>query len=378
MPTTTYLEASMRGISEKQAVMLSLISPETRVPKEHPLRRIKGMADQELGKLSKVFGDMYSYTGRPSIPPERVLKSLILIALYSVRSERQFCEQLDYNLLFRWFLDMSMVEESFDPTVFTKNRERLMEHEVGRRFCDGVVRQAREAGLMSDDHFTVDGTLIEAWASLKSFRPKGEKSLDRPTDGDPGNPTVDFRGEKRSNETHQSTTDPESRLMRKAKGKEAKLSFGAHALMENRNGLLVDLQVTLATGTAEVEAAEAMLKRQARKGIKPKTLGGDKWYDNRGFVSMLRGRKIIPHVAQNSERRGGSAIDGRTTRHVGYSLSQRFRKKVEEIFGWVKVIGGFRKTRFKGGQRTQLSAWFVGAAYNLLRMAKLMPRLGGA
>jgi hypothetical protein len=302
----------------------------------------------------------------------------LLIALYSVRSERQFCEQMGYNLLFRWFLDMELNDECFDPTVFTKNRQRLMGHEVGRRFFDAVVGRARGAGLMSDDHFTVDGTLIEAWAGLKSFRPKGEKPGDRPTDGDPSNPTVDFRGEKRGNETHQSTTDPESRLMRKAKGKEAKLSFGAHALMENRNGLLVDLQVTLATGTAETEAAEAMLKRQVRKQIQPKTLGADKWYDKRGFVAMLRSRKITPHVAQNRERRGGSAIDGRTTRHVGYSLSQRFRKKVEEIFGWVKVVGGFRKTRFKGVHRTQLSAWFVGAAYNLLRMAKLMPQFGRA
>ncbi len=367
----------MRGFSDSQPMIIAYIDLEKRVPQGHPLRKIKPMADQELKRLSPLFNEMYSYTGRPSIPPERVLKSLLLIALYSVRSERQFCEQLDYNLLFRWFLDMEMNDASFDPTVFTKNRERLMEHEVGRGFFDAVVRQARGAGLMSDDHFTVDGTLIEAWASLKSFRPKGEKPSDRPTDGDPGNPTVDFHGEKRSNATHQSTTDPESRLMRKAKGKEAKLSFGAHALMENRNGLLVDLQVTRATGTAETEAAEAMLKRQARKRIQPKTLGGDKGYDQRGFVSLLRSRKITPHVAQNSERRGGSAIDGRTTRHSGYRLSQRFRKKVEEIFGWVKVVGGFRKTRFKGVQRTQLSAWFVGAAYNLLRMAKLMPRLAG-
>jgi transposase len=368
----------MRGYSDSQPMIIAYINLEKRVPPDHPLRKVKPLADQELKRLSPLFNEMYSHTGRPSIPPERILKSLLLIALYSVRSERQFCEQMDYNLLFRWFLDMELSDESFDPTVFTKNRERLMEHEVGRRFFDAVVRQARGAGLMSDDHFTVDGTLIEAWASLKSFRPKGEKPSDRPTDGDPSNPTVDFRKEKRSNETHQSSTDPESRLMRKAKGKEAKLSFGAHALMENRHGLLVDLQVTPATGTAETEAAEAMLKRQVRRGIKPKTLGGDKGYDKRGFVSMLRSRKITPHVAQNIERRGGSAIDGRTARHVGYSLSQRIRKKVEEIFGWVKVVGGFRRTRFKGVQRTQLSAWFVGAAYNLLRMAKLMPRLTGA
>jgi transposase len=368
----------MRGIAEKQVVMLSLISPESRVPKDHPLRRIKVLADQELKRLSSVFDEMYSHTGRPSIPPERILKSLLLIAFYSVRSERQFCEQLGYNLLFRWFLDMTMMEESFDPTVFTKNRERLMEHEVGRFFFDAVVRQARGAGLMSDDHFTVDGTLIEAWASLKSFRPKGEKASERPTDGDGGNPTVDFHGEKRSNQTHESTTDPESRLMRKGKGKEAKLCYGAHLLMENRNGLLVDFQITQATGTAEEEAAEAMLKRQARKRIRPKTLGGDKGYDRREFVRMLRRRKITPHVSQNMERRGGSAIDGRTVRHLGYQISQRIRKRVEEIGGWINTIGGFRKTRFKGKERTQLAGWFVGAAYNLLRMAKLMVREAAA
>lgn len=358
----------MRGISEKQSVMLSLISPESRVPKGHPLRMIKAMADQELRRLSARFDQMYSHTGRPSIPPEAILKSLLLIALYSVRSERQFCEQLDYNLLFRWFLDMNMVQESFDPTVFTKNRERLMEHEVGRLFFDAVVGQAREAGLMSDDHFTVDGTLIEAWASLKSFRPKGEDPSDRPTDGDPGNPSVDFHGEKRSNQTHESTTDPESRLMRKGRGKEAKLSYGAHLLMENRHGMLVDIQITEATGTAEPEGAESMLKRQARKGIKPKTLGADKGYDTGEFVKWLRKRKITPHVAQNGR---GSAIDGRTTRHLGYGISQRIRKRIEEIGGWIKTIGGFRKTRFKGVLRTQLAGWFVGAAYNLLRMAKL-------
>jgi transposase len=354
--------------------MLSLVSPEQRVPQDHPIRKIKVMADRELARLAGVFDQMYGTTGRPSIPPERVLKSLLLIALYSVRSERQFCEQLDYNLLFRWFLDMNVIEESFDHSVFSKNRERLMSHEVGRLFFDAVVRQARGQGLMSEDHFTVDGTLIEAWASLKSFRPKGEDSKDRPTDGDPGNPSVDFHGEKRKNETHASTTDPESRLMRKGAGKESKLSFGAHALMENRHGLLVDLQVTAATGTSEREAAEAMLKRQSRKRIKPKTLGGDKGYDTQDFVALLRRHKITPHVAANEERKGGSALDGRTTRHLGYQISQRVRKRVEEVFGWMKSVGGFRRTRFKGRDRTQLAAWFVGAAYNLLRMAKLIPQ----
>lgn len=369
----------MRGTHENQATMLSLVSPEQRVPQDHPLRRIKLMADQELKRLSPVFDKMYSSTGRPSIPPEQILKSMLLIALYSVRSERQFCEQLDYNLLFRWFLNMDIIEDSFDPTVFTKNRERLVNHDVGRLFFDAVVRQARGAGLMSDDHFTVDGTLIDAWASLKSFRPKDEDPSNRPTDGDGGNPTVDFRGEKRSNETHRSTTDPESRLMRKSLGKEAKLSYGAHALMENRHGLLVDLKVTSATRASEWQAAEQMLKRQTRRGVQPKTLGGDKGYDTRDFVAMLRRRKITPHVAANIKRKGGSAIDGRTTRHAGYTLSQRIRKRVEEIFGWMKTMGGFRRTRFKGRDRTQLAAWFVASAYNLLRMAKLIPKeaLGG-
>jgi transposase len=364
----------MRGTSDSQPMMIAYVNLEKRVPIDHPLRRIKVMADQELQGLSPIFNKMYSHTGRPSIPPERMLKSLLLIALFSVRSERQFCEQLGYNLLYRWFLDMELADQSFDPTVFTKNRERLLNHEVGRRFFDAIVRRARQADLMSDDHFTVDGSLIEAWASLKSFRPKEEDPSDRPTDGDPGNPSVDFHGEKRKNETHQSTTDPESRLMRKGRGKEAKLTYGAHALMENRNGLLVDLDVTMATGTAEVEAAEAMLKRQARKGVRPKTLGGDKGYDRRGFVTLLRSRRITPHVAANVERRGGSAIDGRTSRHVGYSVSQRIRKRVEEIFGWMKAIGGFRKTRYKGVRRTHLAAWFVASAYNLLRMARLMPK----
>jgi transposase len=364
----------MRGKSKPQPMMIAYVNLEKRVPAEHPLRKIKGMADQELQRLSALFNEMYSQTGRPSIPPERMLKALLLIAFFSVRSERQFCEQLGYNLLYRWFLDMELMDESFDPTVFTKNRDRLLRHEVGRRFFDAIVRRAREADLISDEHFTVDGSLIEAWASLKSFRPKGEDSGDRPTDGDPSNPSIDFHGEKRSNQTHQSQTDPESRLMRKGRGKEAKLSFGAHALMENRNGLLVDLSVTSATGTSEVEAAQAMLRRQARRGIRPLTLGGDKGYDRRGFVAFLRSRKIRPHVSQNLQRRGGSAIDGRTTRHKGYAVSQWIRKRVEEIFGWMKAIGGFRRTRYKGVHRTHLAAWFVGAAYNLLRIAKLPPK----
>jgi len=356
-------EALMRGFQDGQTGMWAFVSIEERIPSDHPLRRIKQMADQELKKLSGVFNRMYSQVGRPSVAPERILKSLLLIALYSVRSERQFSEQVGYNLLFRWFLDMELEEESFDATVFSKNRDRLLEHEVGRLFFDAVVKQAREGGLMSDDHFTVDGTLIEAWASLKSFRPKEE---DRPGDndqGDPSNRWVDFHGEKRSNETHESKTDPDSLLMRKGPGKEA-----THALMENRNGLLIDLMVSQATGNAEREAAKDMIKRQRRKGVKVKSLGADKGYDTEDFVDFLRGRKILPHVAG---KKRGSAIDGRTTRHDSYSISQRIRKRVEEIFGWVKTVGGFRKTRFRGTERTQLAAWWVGAAYNLVRMAKL-------
>jgi transposase len=358
----------MRGYLDRQTSMLGLISIEARIPSDHPLRRIKRMADEELKKLSGVFNRMYSRVGRPSIAPERILKSLLLIALYSVRSERQFSEQLGYNLLFCWFLDMELEDESFDATVFSKNRDRLLEHEVGRLFFDAVVRQAQEAGLMSDDHFTVDGTLIEAWASLKSFRPKGEDRSGDNDQGDAGNRWVDFHGEKRSNETHESKTDLDSRLIRKGPGKEAKLSYGAHALMENRNGLLIDLLVSQATGTAEREAAEDMIKRQRRKRVKVKSLGADKGYNTHDFVDFLRGEKIVPHVAA---KKRGSAIDARTTRHQSYSVSQRIRKRVEEIFGWVKTVGGFRKTRYRGTERTQLAAWWVGAAYNLVRMAKL-------
>ena len=361
----------MRGFQDKQTTLLAIVSIAARIPSEHPLRRIKKMADQELIGLSRLFNQMYSQVGRPSIAPERILKSLLLIALYSVRSERQFCEQLGYNLLFRWFLDMELEEESFDATVFSKNRDRLMEHEVGRLFFDAVVRQAREAKLMSDDHFTVDGTLIEAWASLKSFRPKGDDGSGDKDQGDPGNRWVDFHGEKRSNDTHESSTDPDSLLAKKGPGKEAKLCYGAHVLMENRNGLLVDLKISQATGSAERDSAEQMIKRQRRKGVRVKSLGADKNYDTRGFVDFLRSRQIIPHVAANSGRKGGSAIDGRTTRHESYSISQRIRKRIEEIFGWTKTVGGFRKTRYRGTARTQLAAWWVGAAYNLVRMARL-------
>ena len=360
----------MRGINDIQGYMWTHISAEQRVPKDHPLRAVKAHADTILKGLTSEFDAMYSTMGRPSVPPERLLKAQLLIALYSVRSDRQFCEMLDYNILFRWFLDMNLEEASVDATTFTKNRDRLLEHQIAEKFFRAVVEHARKEKLLSAEHFTVDGTLIEAWASMKSFRPKDEDPSDRPrTDDDKGNPTVNFRGERRRNDTHCSTTDPEALLMRKGKGKEAKLSYGAHALMENRNGLLVDLKVTRATGDAEREAAIEMLRKH-----KPKTVGADKGYDTHGFVDALRELKITPHVATNDKRKGGSAIDGRTTRHEGYRISQRIRKKVEEIFGWTKTVGGFRRTRFKGRDRTELQALFVGTAYNLMRMARLLAR----
>jgi len=363
----------MRGRRDPQPVMLAVIDLEARVPLDHPLRTIKPIADLALAELSPEFEHMYAKVGRPSIPPERLLKSSLLIALYSVRSERAFCEELDYNLLWRWFLDMGLMEASFDPTVFTKNRQRLLEHQVGQGLFDEVVIAAREQGLLSDEHFTVDGTLIEAAASLKSFKPKdGDPPGD---DGDKGDPWVDFRGEKRSNATHQSTTDPQARLMRKGKGKEAKLMFMAHALMENRNGLLVDFQVGEATGTAERDVVPKLLDGASERGFHPKTLGGDRGYDTRDCVKAMRHRKVTPHVAQNQSRRS-SAIDGRTTCHPGYSVSQRFRKRVEEIFGWMKTIGGFRRTRYRGVDRTGLAGYLVATAYNLVRIAKLLAQPG--
>jgi transposase len=361
----------MRGTDDKQASMFSVVSPEKRVPSDHPLRRLKTMADEILSGLSKTFDAMYSSVGRPSIPPERLLKSQILMALYTVRSDRQFCEQLDYNLLFRWFLDMNADEPTFDASSFSRNRDRLLDHDVATKFFAAVVDQARAAHLMSHDHFTVDGTLIEAMASLKSFRRKDEKAEDREPPDDPGNPTVNFRGEKRSNATHASTTDPEAKLARK-KGKESKMSYSAHALMENRNGLLVDFRIDDADGFAERRTALAMLADHAVKDRRI-TVGGDKGYDTADFARDCREINVTPHVAQTTDSRRRSSIDGRTTRHAGYLVSQRKRKLVEEIFGWMKTIGGFRQTRFKGRRRTQLAGTIVAAAYNLLRICRLMP-----
>jgi transposase len=362
----------MRGAETKQSSMLCLLSPEDRVPADHPLRRIKKVAEAALTEMSPLFDEMYSAVGRPSVPPERLIKSSLLIALYTIRSERQFCEQLDYNMLFRWFLDMDMVEPSFDATVFTKNRARLIEHDVGKQLLACIVQQARREGLMSSEHFTVDGTLIEAWASLKSFRKKDEKPEDRPPPDDPGNPSINFHGEKRRNDTHASTTDPESKLARKSHHTAARLSYSQHALMENRNGLLVDLRIAEANGTAERATALDMLASELGRGGRM-TVGGDKGFDTRNFVAECRALGVTPHVTQDINPRRGSAIDGRTTRHEGYTVSQRVRKRVEEIFGWFKTVGNFRRTRYRGEVRTQLASYLVGAAYNLLRIARLLP-----
>src|SRR5258708_4393824 len=359
----------MRGEKKQQASMLMLMSPESRVPATHPVRAIKKLADAALAKISPVFDAMYADGGRPSIPPERLLKSMLLMALFTVRSERQFCKQLDYNLLFRWFLDMDMTEPSFVPTVFSKNRDRLIIHDVAGEFLRAVVEQARDAKLISSEHFMVDGTLIESWASLKSFKPKDDD--DKTPPDDPGNPSVDFRGEKRTNDTHESTTDPDAKLMRKGDGKEAKLSYSAHALMENRNGLVVDLQVDIADGRAERRNALEMLDLNL-PGKRRITLGADKAYDTQDFVAGCRERNVTPHIAQNITKRRGSNIDARTAGHVGYAISQRVRKRVEEIFGWAKTVGNFRKTRFIGLGANQVAAYVVASAYNLLRIAKLM------
>jgi len=345
--------------------MICLVSPETSVPQDHPIRAIKQVADAALATLSDIFEEMYATTGRPSVPPERLLKGQLLIALYSIRSERQFCEQLQYNLLFRWFLDMDMLESAFDASTYSRNRDRLMKHDVAAAFFAAIREHGRD--LMSQEHFSVDGTLIEAWASLKSFRRKDEDE----DDGD-NNGWGDFRGERRSNETHESKTDPDARLMRKSSGQPARLSFTGHALVENRHGLLVDLRVSTATGTAEREVAIEMLDDNER--ATRTTLGADRAYDTRDFVDQSRSLGVTPHVAQNTTNRR-SAIDRRTTRHVGYSISQRLRMRIEQVFGWGKTIGGLRRTRVRGLARTQFGTYLIGAAYNLLRITNLRRQL---
>lgn len=358
----------MRGSDIQQAEMFSYLSPEQRVPSDHPLRDILLICNKVLAQMSDVFQSMYSDLGRNSVPPEKLLRALLLQVLYSVRSERMLMEQLTYNLLFRWFVGLNMDDAVWHVTVYTKNRDRLLEADVAKRFFRLVTEEAQHLGLMSDEHFTVDGTLLEACASLKSFK-RVDVGTAPPPD-DPGNPTVDFHGEKRSNETHASTTDPDAMLARKGSGKEAKLSYSGHVLMENRSGLVADVEVLQATGTAERDAALLMI--EAIPGVHPVTVGADKAYDTKDFVAEARNMSATPHVAQNVHARRSSAIDGRTTRHAGYAVSQQKRKRVEEIFGWAKTVGGMRKLRHRGLELVGWMFTFTMAAYNLVRIPKLI------
>jgi transposase len=359
---------NMRGTDQQQTHVFSYLSPEQRVRKDHPLRPIRTLVDEILKQLSPRFDKMYAKVGRPSIPPEQLLRGQLLQLLYSVRSERLLMEELDYNILFRWFVGLNLDDAVWDATTFTKNRDRLLEAEVAKEFLARVVAQAREKGWTSDEHFTVDGTLLEAWASVKSFQPKEQKSS--PPPDDPGNPTVDFHGEKRSNETHESKSDPQALLARKGQGKEAKLSYCGNLLVDNRNGLIVSGEVWEASGTAEREAALAMMEELPRSGRV--TVGGDKGFDSADFVRQCRNLGVTPHVAQNLGRRGGSAIDGRTTRHAGYPISQKKRKRIEECFGWLKTIALLRKLRHRGTSKVDWIFTFACAAYNLVRMRNLL------
>src|SRR5579863_9188247 len=357
----------MRGTDHQQSHIFSYLSPEQRVRTDRPLRAVRAMVDEVLGALSPEFDRMYAREGRPSIAPEKLLRAQLLQMLYSIRSERLLMEEIDYSMLFRWFVGLNLDEEVWDATTFTKNRDRLLEAEVAKRFLQQVVEQARQKGLTSDEHFTVDGTLLEAWASVKSFQPKDGQP--QPPD-DPGNPTVNFRGERRSNQTHASKTDAEARLARKGRGKEAKLSYSGNLLVENRNGLIVDAMAWEATGTAERDTALLMLERVPGDGRI--TVGGDKGFDTKEFVRECRHMQVTPHVAQNHGRTGGSAIDQRTARHPSYQRSQRKRKRIEECFGWLKTIALLRKVRHRGTLRVDWIFTLACAAYNLVRMRNLM------
>jgi transposase len=363
----------VRGSDEQTAGLFSYVSCEARVPSDHPLRPIRGIVDEALEALSADFERLYAKQGRPSIPPEKLLRALLLQAFYSIRSERQLMEQLDYNLLFRWFVGLAMDAPIWDATVFTKNRERLLEGDVAVRFMTAVLNQPRVRKLLSDDHFSVDGTLIDAWASMKSFRRKD--GSDEPPDAG-RNGERDFHGEKRSNDTHASTTDPEAKLYRKGNGRESKLCFMGHILMENRNGLVVQAKLTQASGTAEREAALCMIDRQ-RPGGRRITVGGDKGFDVTSFVDALRARRVTPHIAIDAHltktgKRRKTALDQRTTRHPGYAISQTIRKRVEEPFGWIKTVAALRKTRHRGFERVGWMFTLAMTAYNLVRIPKLL------
>jgi transposase len=356
----------MRGDEANQGPMFSYISAAQRVPTNHPMRGIREIADAALKSLSREFDRLYSTVGRPSIPPEHLLRALLLQYFYGIRSERLLMEQLDYNLLFRWFVGLNMDDEVWDASTFSKNRDRLLEGDVAQQFLEAVLDQAREKGLTSDDHFSIDGTLVEAWASQKSFRPKGGDKGDGPQGR---NPHVDFRGKRRKNDTHESTTDPDARLYRKGNGQESKLSYLGHVVMENRHGLVVGCDVTYADGYGERDAGRELMGRIARR---PRvTLGADKGYDTADFIADMRELGVTPHVAQNTSRRE-SAIDARTTRHPGYRLSQVVRKAVEHPFGWIKAAAGMWQVKVRGKQRVRWAFTFGMAAFNLIRMRNLL------
>jgi transposase len=354
----------MRGFEDRSDALFIYVSPESFVPEEHPLRPIRVMADNALKSLSKEFDRMYSHTGRPSVPPEVLLKSLLLQILYSIRSNRQLVEQLSYNILFRWFLGVSLEDRIWDHSTFSQNQERLIGTDIAGQFLQKILEQAKEAQLLSKDHFSVDGTLIEAWASIKSFRPKCEG----PASPTGRNDSVNFHGKFLKNETHASITDPECRLYKKGKGKESKLSYMGHVLMENRNGLVVDTRLTQTTGRAERDAAADMVRNLP--GLHQVTIGADKAYDTECFVSTLRSLQVTPHVSQNNKNRR-SAIDARTTHHPGYDISVKVRKRIEETFGWIKTIGMLRKSRYRGEEKLSWYFTLAAAAYDLVRMRNL-------
>jgi transposase len=356
----------MRGVPDPQLAMLTTLSTEDLVPGDHPIRRIRAVVDSVLSELDGELEAMYARGGRPSVPPEQLLKATVLMALYSIRSERAFCERLNYDLLFKWFLGMRIDERAFDATTFSKNRQRLLDHEIADRFFALVVDQARLRRYLSSEHFSVDGTLLEAWASHKSFKPKGGPGGTPPAGR---NAEANFHGERRTNETHQSTTDPQARMARKSNATAAKLSYAGHLLMEHRNALIVDIDLTEATGHAERDAALGMLGRQPPRARR-RTVAGDKGYDTAGFVAEARDLGFTPHVAPNTTNRR-SAIDGRTTRHAGHALSQRLRTRIEEPFGWIKTVAGGRKLRDKGRQRNRAWLLMAGGVYDIIRIVAL-------
>jgi transposase len=363
----------MRGGDERSGELFSYVDLEARVRANHPLRAIRAIVNQALAALEREFAALYAPIGRPSIPPEKLLRAMLLQAFYSIRSERQLMERLEYDLLFRWFVGIGVDDSAWDHSTFSKNRDRLLEGDIAAKLLAAVLAQPRVKRLLSTDHFSVDGTLIEAWASMKSFKPKDGSNDDPPTGGG-RNAEADFHGKKRSNETHASTTDPDARLYRKGPGKEARLCFIGHGLMENRSGLLVDACLTKSDGHGERVAALHMIEPHANRP-QAVTLGADKAYDAEDFVNELRSMKVTPHVAQNVGHRR-SAIDGRTTRHGGYLISQRLRKRIEEAFGWIKTIAGQEKTRFRGVGRVGFAFTFAAAAYNLVRLPKLIAEPG--